>query len=302
LKDKNQNKELAFYGNVDTRTVYLGFETLGKINNITKDEGERVSKDEILATLDIRKLETNLEGLEAGLLAEVAKLEKLQNGYRVEEIEDARGAFEESTANMRLAKNIYERQLKLKESKAVSEEIFVNAKYNYELSLATQKRANATLTLRINGNRIEDINAQQAAVLALVANIKEVKQNIEDSKIKSPVDGIILTRYQEVGSVVSATQRILEVSKQDEFWVKAYVDEPNLGTISQGMKVDIFTDTKTEPYSGQIGYISPVAEFTPKNIETIELRADLVYYFRVLVLNPDSKIKQGMPVTVKLKD
>ena len=123
---------------------------------------------------------------------------------------------------------------------------------------------------------------------------------LNDSVIKAPVDGVILTRFKEIGAITNAGESILEIAKTDEFWVRAYIDEKNLGNIKPGLKMSIQTDSRSENYEGVIGFISPVAEFTPKNIETQELRADLVYSFRVIVKNPDDKIRQGMPVTLKI--
>jgi HlyD family secretion protein len=302
IKKSNQPQELVFYGNVDTRVVYLSFKLLGKIDNIFKDEGSKVAKDEIVATLDTQKVKLNIESIKAQLEAQKANLEKLVNGFRKEEIEDAKGAYEEALAKSKMLEDVYKRQKVLNEKNATTTELYLNSKYNYEYALGTLQRAKATYDLRLNGNRIEDIKAANASVQTLEANLKLAEQDLKDSVLTSPVDGIVLARYKEIGSVVSATERVLEVSKQDEYWVKAYVDEQNLGAISQGDEVFIYTDISEKAYNGTIGYISPVAEFTPKNIETIELRADLVYYFRVLVDNPDTKMKQGMPVTIKLKN
>jgi HlyD family secretion protein len=154
--------------------------------------------------------------------------------------------------------------------------------------------------MRKNGYQKEDIKAQSSLVLSLEASLKAILQDLEDSVIKSPVDGVILSRLKEEGAIVNPGERVFEVSKQDEYWVKAYADEPYLGKISQGDDALIYADINDIPYNGTIGYISPNAEFTPKNIETAELRSSLVYHFRVLIKNPDKKIKQGMPVTIKL--
>src|SRR5690606_21642306 len=117
----------------------------------------------------------------------------------------------------------------------------------------------------------------------------------------APADGIILTRAAEPGAIVAAGTPVYALSLQNPVWVRAYISEPQLGLIHPGARVKLYTDTRPDvPYDGQIGFISPVAEFTPKSVETPELRADLVYRFRVVVLNPDEALRQGMPVTVRL--
>ena len=151
------------------------------------------------------------------------------------------------------------------------------------------------------GYQVEDIEVQNAKVMALAAQAKSLENDIKDATLYAPTQGTVLARYKEPSSTVTAAQSILEIALEDEYWVKAYVDEPLLGKITQGQSMLIYIDSRKEPYEGSIGFISPVAEFTPKNIETMELRPDLVYRFRVIIKHPDSHLKQGMPVTIKCK-
>ena len=296
---KNENN-LTFYGNIDTRTVNVGFRFLGKIENITKDEGEIVKKDEVLVKLDTASLEKSLEELNEKIFASKLELSKLQTGYRQEEILEAKAAMEEAIENLNKTKDTYNRQTNLFKTKSTSEENFTISQLNYKQALATLDKAEALYELRKNGYRDEDIKIQESNLKSLEIQAEKLKIDLNDSVIKAPVDGVILTRYKEIGAITNAGESILEIAKTDEFWVRAYIDEKNLGNIKPGLKMSIQTDSRSENYEGVIGFISPVAEFTPKNIETQELRADLVYSFRVIVKNPDDKIRQGMPVTLKI--
>ena len=296
---KNENN-LTFYGNIDTRTVNVGFRFLGKIENITKDEGEIVKKDEILVKLDTASLEKSLEELNEKIFASKLELSKLQTGYRQEEILEAKAAMEEAIENLNKTKDTYNRQTNLFKTKSTSEENFTISQLNYKQALATLDKAKALYELRKNGYRNEDIKIQESNLKSLEIQAEKLKIDLNDSIIKAPVDGVILTRFKEIGAITNAGESILEIAKTDEFWVRAYIDEKNLGNIKPGLKMSIQTDSRSENYEGVIGFISPVAEFTPKNIETQELRADLVYSFRVIVKNPDDKIRQGMPVTLKI--
>ncbi|MFY4822253.1 HlyD family efflux transporter periplasmic adaptor subunit [Aliarcobacter butzleri] len=296
---KNENN-LTFYGNIDTRTVNVGFRFLGKIENITKDEGEIVKKDEILVKLDTASLEKSLEELNEKIFASKLELSKLQTGYRQEEILEAKAAMEEAIENLNKTKDTYNRQANLFKTKSTSEENFTISQLNYKQALATLDKAKALYELRKNGYRDEDIKIQGSNLKSLEIQAEKLKIDLNDSVIKAPVDGVILTRFKEIGAITNAGESILEIAKTDEFWVRAYIDEKNLGNIKPGLKMSIQTDSRSENYEGVIGFISPVAEFTPKNIETQELRADLVYSFRVIVKNPDDKIRQGMPVTLKI--
>lgn len=296
---KNENN-LTFYGNIDTRTVNVGFRFLGKIENITKDEGEIVKKDEILVKLDTASLEKSLEELNEKIFASKLELSKLQTGYRQEEILEAKAAMEEAIENLNKTKDTYNRQANLFKTKSTSEENFTISQLNYKQALATLDKAKALYELRKNGYRDEDIKIQESNLKSLEIQAEKLKIDLNDSVIKAPVDGVILTRFKEIGAITNAGESILEIAKTDEFWVRAYIDEKNLGNIKPGLKMSIQTDSRSENYEGVIGFISPVAEFTPKNIETQELRADLVYSFRIIVKNPDDKIRQGMPVTLKI--
>ncbi|MCR1815507.1 efflux RND transporter periplasmic adaptor subunit [Aliarcobacter butzleri] len=296
---KNENN-LTFYGNIDTRTVNVGFRFLGKIENITKDEGEIVKKDEVLVKLDTASLEKSLEELNEKIFASKLELSKLQTGYRQEEILEAKAAMEEAIENLNKTKDTYNRQANLFKTKSTSEENFTISQLNYKQALATLDKAKALYELRKNGYRNEDIKIQESNLKSLEIQAEKIKIDLNDSVIKAPVDGVILTRFKEIGAITNAGESILEIAKTDEFWVRAYIDEKNLGNIRPGLKMSIQTDSRSENYEGVIGFISPVAEFTPKNIETQELRADLVYSFRVIVKNPDDKIRQGMPVTLKI--
>ena len=296
---KNENN-LTFYGNIDTRTVNVGFRFLGKIENITKDEGEIVKKDEVLVKLDTASLEKSLEELNEKIFASKLELSKLQTGYRQEEILEAKAAMEEAIENLNKTKDTYNRQTNLFKTKSTSEENFTISQLNYKQALATLDKAKALYELRKNGYRDEDIKIQESNLKSLEIQAEKLKIDLNDSVIKAPVDGVILTRFKEIGAITNAGESILEIAKTDEFWVRAYIDEKNLGNIKPGLKMSIQTDSRSENYEGVIGFISPVAEFTPKNIETQELRADLVYSFRVIVKNPDEKIRQGMPVTLKI--
>lgn len=154
----------------------------------------------------------------------------------------------------------------------------------------------------------EDYDNSLASRDALAANLWEAKAalgvaltNLNDTEVFAPSEGTILTRIREPGTVVRAADPIYTVSVLSPVWIRAFVSEPQLGEIYPGMLAEVFTDTRNGiVYHGHIGFISPVAEFTPKTVETTQLRSDLVYRLRIIADNPDRYLKQGMPVTVRL--
>ena len=296
-----QEKPLIFYGNIENRTQDLSFRFLGTIKSISKDEGESFKRGEPLVLLDTTTLRYQLENLTAQLIAEKATLAKLTKGYRVEEISQAKASVEETKAALEGTKDVYLRQQKLFKVDATTEQDYITAKTQYDKANASYDKALSYYDMVRKGYQVEDIEVQNAKVMALTAQVKSLENDIKDATLYAPTQGTVLARYKEPSSTVTAAQSILEIALEDEYWVKAYVDEPLLGKITQGESMLIYIDSRKEPYEGSIGFISPVAEFTPKNIETMVLRPELVYRFRVIIKHPDSHLKQGMPVTIKCK-
>ena len=149
-------------------------------------------------------------------------------------------------------------------------------------------------------------NRTKADYNAAVAQKIYAKNQLSYTRLYAPDDGTIMVRVQEPGATVSKGQIVYSVSKTKPVWIRAYVNETDLGNIKYGMKVDVLTDTlnpktgKHRKYAGYIGYISPVAEFTPKTVQSADLRTSLVYRIRVYVYDIDEYLRQGMPVTIKI--
>ena len=132
------------------------------------------------------------------------------------------------------------------------------------------------------------------------------KNQLDYTKMYAPEDGIITVRVQEPGATVNKSQPVYTIAKTKPVWIRAYVNETDLGNIKYGMEVNVYTDTidpKTgskREYKGSIGYISPVAEFTPKTVQSTDIRTSLVYRIRVYIDDTDEYLRQGMPTTIKI--
>lgn len=180
-------------------------------------------------------------------------------------------------------------------------------KFNLDNSDKLLKRRNEVIP--VGGVSQEDLDNAQASHDQLAANLQQAeaalaiaKDNLSYTSVFAPTDGIILSRIREPGTVVRETDPVYTLSVSSPVWIRAYVDEPQLGLIYYGMPAEIHTDVQGgKVYSGKIGFISPVAEFTPKTVQTTQLRTDLVYRLRIYADNPDRGLLQGMPVTVKIK-
>lgn len=292
---------LKFYGNVDIRGVDLGFRVAGKLLEVLKDEGDTVKAGELLARIDRQPYVHELARADAELAAAAADQRLKQAGYRSEEIAQARAALAESRVVAQDAGRAHQRQASLVGGGGTSQQNLESAQA--ALDEATQ-RANvneAKLNLLEAGFRAEEIAAAIARVAQAQAARDSAALRLEDTELKAPSDGIVLTRALEPGAIVPAGATALSLSLEKPVWVRAYVHEGELGRVPPGTHVWLTTDGRPDrPFHGTVGFVSPRAEFTPKSVETPELRTTLVYRLRVVVADSDGSLRQGMPVTVSL--
>lgn len=195
---------------------------------------------------------------------------------------------------------------------------YLDQKLQAEAGLASTKASleNSQLILKRRRELItdgsisqEDLDNAISNTAVLEANLKNAEAslavastNLAFTEVYAPTEGIILSRIREPGTVVNPGQPIYTLSITSPIWVRAFIPEPLLGVVYPGMPAEIYTDTKGgKVYQGQVGFISPIAEFTPKTVETTQLRTNLVYRLRIYVENTDRALRQGMPVTVRLK-
>lgn len=225
------------------------------------------------------------------------------NGSRPQEIDQARAQVAQAQANVENAELTFQRESELRKTNAISKQEFDNATASRDANRAQLRSAQANLALLEAGSRQEDIDAARAQVQHDKANLETAELNLSDCQLLAPTDGVIITRALEPGAIVATGTNVYSLCLYSPVWIRSYIDERDLGRIYPGMKALVYTDTHPErPYEGQIGFISPVAEFTPKTVQTRELRTDLVFRLRVVVQQPDRYLRQGMPVTLKLLD
>jgi HlyD family secretion protein len=298
---RSESGVLELYGNVDIREVNLGFRVSGRLKEVLRDEGDAVKAGETLARLDEEPYQREVEESRAQVASLRARLTLLEAGNRPQEIEQARAQVREREVNAANAERLYRRQEQLLQNKTVSIQERDDAEANYREAAARLNSAREQLNLLEAGFRVEDIAQAKAELARAEAALGSAELRATDTILKAPSDGVVFTRAQEPGAILQAGTTVLTVSLQQPVWVRAYVEEPDLGKIHPGMKVEIHTDSNPgKTYSGQVGYVSPRAEFTPKNVETRELRTSLVYRLRVVVENADEGLRQGMPVTARI--
>ncbi|TCL70163.1 secretion protein HlyD [Rhizobium sp. BK251] len=296
-------KEFVLYGNVDIRQVSLGFRVSGRIDELVVDEGDVVKAGQILAKLDAVPYEHAARSAEADAAALSATLDKLVAGPRKAEIDKARADYNESLADLENADLALERAVQLRPQGNISQANLDQATARKAMAAARAQSANEALKLLEEGSRAEDIATAKAQFQASEAALASARTSLADTQLKAPSDGIVLSRVREQGAIVAPSDIVYVVSLVQPVWVRAYVAEPDLGRVHPGMKVRVASDTRPdEAYEGTIGFISPVAEFTPKSVETPELRTDLVYRLRIVIDHPGPDLRQGMPVTISLPE
>ncbi|MBI2792301.1 MAG: secretion protein HlyD [Gammaproteobacteria bacterium] len=298
-RENHRSQDIILHGNVDIRQVDLGFRLTGRVQEMKFEEGDKIKKGDIIASLDKTPFIFEVNNLKG--LADVAKanLTKLHAGNRPQEIQEAKALVREREVSYDNAQKVLNRQTELVKKNYASKQEYDDAFAKAKETQAQLKTAEEALKLAVEGFRSEDIAAGLAQLEAVNSQLATAQNNLNDTDLLAPNDGIILTRIREPGSIVNVGSPVYTLSLINPVWIRAYTSEINLGHLKPGMKALVYTDTfPKQPYQGQIGFISPVAEFTPKNVETKELRTDLVYRLRVIVEDKEGQLRQGMPVTV----
>ncbi len=300
-RPSNQPQQLVLYGNVDLRQVDLPFNGNERIAAVLVQEGDAVHKGEILAKLDTSRLKPQVAQAEAQVAAQKAAVQRLHNGSRPEEIAQARANLAAATADAENARRLYERKKSLFEKSSATQQDVDNSKAALDVADAKVEVNKKALDLAIAGPRVEDVAQAEAQLRANKAQLALARQQLADANLVAPVDGIVRSRLMEPGEMASPQKPVFSLAITDPKWVRAYVSEPDLGRIHPGMTAYVMVDGfPTRRFSGWVGFISPVAEFTPKSVQTEELRISLVYQVRVFVKDETDVLRLGMPATVYL--
>ena len=295
----SRQQPLTLYGNVDIRTVNMSFRVGGRLASLTVDEGDSIRAGQTLGALDRAPYENALLQAQANVSTAQAQYDLMMAGYRSEEIAQAAAAVNQAQAAYDYAQNFYQRQLGLRASSAISANDLENARSSRDQAQATLKSAQDKLRQYRAGNRPQEIAQAKASLEQAQAALAQAKLDLHDTVLTAPSDGTLMTRAVEPGTMLNAGGTVLTLSLTHPVWVRAYVDEKNLGQAQPGQAVLLYTDSRPDkPYHGKIGFVSPSAEFTPKTVETPDLRTDLVYRLRIVVTDADGALRQGMPVTV----
>jgi HlyD family secretion protein len=302
LRNKKPAKHsLTIYGNVDIRQIQLAFHDTGRIQRLLVDEGATVHAGQLVAELDPARYQAARDRSAGEVAVQREVLARLLAGSRPEEIAAARARVQAAAATLRDAGETHRRAQILAKTQYVSQQKVDDAEAALKASRANLDAEQQGLTLAIKGPRQEDIDAARSQLEAAEAALALAERELADTKLYAPSAGVIQARILEPGDMAFPQTPVFTLALTDPVWIRAYAPEPDLGRITPGMRAEVTTDSfPAKVYPGWVGFISPTAEFTPKQVETTELRGKLVYRLRVYVCNPANELRLGMPVSVSV--
>lgn len=287
------------YGSVDTRTVRLAFEEAGRLATLAVEEGQTVKAGDVVGTLDDERYRIALQTAQASEAVAQKNLDLALAGARKEDIAAARARVKALSAAALLSERNCTREKKLGHATSAQrvDQLCSQATVDAAQKAAAQKEWERLLA----GTRSEEIAVYRAQLAAAAAQVDEARRALSHCVLRAPTDAVIRARLKEPGDMVSSAAPVVEMALMNPLWVRAWVDEVNLDKVKPGMTVTVASDSYPDrTFKGTVGFISTVAEFTPKSVQTEAVRTSLVYEVRVMVTEAADFLRLGMPVTVNL--
>lgn len=311
------NEKLTYTGTIEADEIKISSQIGGLISETFANEGEEITANSQIASIDMKDLQLELKKAENRLELAKTKFEELLDGARNEEIKSAKANVNKAKAQLEGLRKSYEYRLEnynnleklynegavsnqqLDDSKALLDSADSNLKSiekQYEASIAS-------LDLLLNGATENNIKISQLEVERVEIEIENLKNQIDKCKIKTPINGIIQTFNFKKGELISTGGVLATVIDIKNLWVKIYIPEKELHKITLGQELNILTDSETQStIKGKVIYISPEAEFTPKNVESKENKEEMVFEVKLKILDNDNSLKPGMLVDMKLEE
>lgn len=291
---------IVLYGNVDVRQTELAFRQPGRLAELMFDEGDIVPEGAVMARIDAEPYEQAVALAAANVRSAEAALLRAQNGARPQEIDQAREQVAQTEAVFENANRQFQRVTRLAANGNASQSTVDEARAARDAARANLAAARQSLDLLLAGTRPEDLAAAEAQLDAARVRLDQAETALEDTRLIAPREGVVLARIFEAGAMLNSATPVYSLSVIEPVYVRAYASEEDLGFIYEGAPVRIYTDSFDNPYEGQVGFISPRAEFTPRSVQTTDLRTNLVYRLRIIVTDADRGLRQGMPVTIRI--
>lgn len=304
MADRNKNPgTILATGRIEATEVDISTEVAGKLDALLVDEGDRVGEGQRVAKIEDSQFRAEVDRAEAALQSARATLQDLEAGARPQELDRARAQVTLAKATLELAEADWGRIQRLFEQNVISKNQHDEARTNLEVAESRYKAALEELRLLEAGFREDQIEAALWQVKQAQAALDLANVRLEKTNIISPIAGVVLVKDSEEGEVISPGVPILTIADLQDMWVKIYINEADLGRIRLGQSAKVRVDSFPErEFPGTITYISDEAEFTPKNIQTLEDRVKLVFAVKVGIDNFGGLLKPGMYADIELEE
>jgi len=282
-------------GTMDCTQVQVSSQISGRVLELPPQEGDALKKGALVARLDARDHEFKRDEARAALASAQAHLDLMKAGARTEDIERAREAVREARAATTAAAADKKRIEDVFAQGSATQKQLDDARAAAERTSAALGGAEQGLARFEHGNRPEDIRIAEAQVALAAVRLAQADKAVSDCTILAPMDGVVTTRSREPGEWVTPGAPLVTLSRLDEVWLAIYLPEDRLGRVKLQQKASVKLDGDDKRYTGVVTFIAPEAEFTPKNAQTPDERAKLVYRVKITLKNPDGLFKPGLP-------
>ena len=298
----NRDGEIEASGTLEAVEVNIASKVPGQLLSLRVDEGAKVERGDTMAIIDHEMLQIQLRQAQAGVDLADAQYNLLLNGARSEDLNAAEEMVRQTESSFQSARTDFERIKELYSAKSVSQKQYEDAESRFTITQAQYNSAKQNLQKLQKFARPEDLSAAKARVDQAKAQASLISKQISDSYIIAPVGGTITYKPVEEGELIGSGTVIVRIARLEKMELMIYVNETELGKVKLGSAADVIIDTYPDKnFPAKVVYISPVAEFTPRNVQTKDERTKLVFGVKLEVENPNGELKTGMPADAYVK-
>jgi len=291
-----ESVSLKVSGTIEVTTVELSFKVAGRLAQRLADEGERVTAGQLVARLEDDELKEDNNARAAEKRAAQAALADLKAGSRREEIAQAEAVLARMRADAERLRKDAVRSEALFKRDVIPQKDLDAARAGNDGAAAAVREAEQHLKLLRIGPRPDAVRQAKSQVEAADAGLALTETRLSQSILKSPLAGLVLAKHAEPGEMLAVGAPVVTIGKMDDVWLRAYIPEFEMGRVKVGQRARVMVDTwPGRPFEGTVSFISPEAEFTPKNVQTEKERVKLVYRIKITLANPGMELKPGMP-------
>lgn len=298
----NDKNTIGESGTIESTEVIVSSQVAGKVIKIFKDEGEKVNAGDSLLSIDRESLELQLRQAAASRDMAQAQYDLMLKGARKEDVAQAEEGLKQAEANFNLAKADNERMTNLFNTQAITKKQMDDSQTRFDIARAQFNAAKENYAKIKNIARPEEIAQAKANYERAAAAVDLIEKSLRDCTVVSPINGFVVKKFVEPGETVAMMSALEKISDLSSVELSIYVSETDLGKVKLGQRAEVTVDAfKDKTFDGTVSFISPEAEFTPKNIQTKDERTKLVFRVKIKISNPEFELKPGMPADAVIR-